>query len=35
MKVIITAFVHDYLVDQMKQRGFDVVYQPAMSYEDI
>jgi len=35
MKVIITAFVHDYLVDQMKQRDFDVVYQPAMSYEEL
>ena len=35
MKAIITAPAHEYLIDQLKQRGYDVSYQPAITYEDL
>ena len=35
MKAIITAPAHEYLIDQLKQRGYDVAYQPAITYEDL
>ena len=31
MKAIITANVHDYLIDQLKQRGYKIVYNRGFS----
>lgn len=35
MKAIITAPAHEYLIDQLKQRGYDVLYQPTINYEEL
>lgn len=35
MKAIVTAPVHEYLIDQLKQRGYDVSYQPAITHEEL
>jgi D-3-phosphoglycerate dehydrogenase len=35
MKAIITARAHDYLTDQLKQRGYQVIYQPTITYEEL
>ena len=35
MKAIITAPAHEYLVDQLKQRGYQVIYQPEITYEQL
>jgi D-3-phosphoglycerate dehydrogenase / 2-oxoglutarate reductase len=34
-KVIITGPAHNYLQEQLKQFGFDVLYEPAISYEAL
>jgi len=35
MKAIMTAPAHEYLVDQLQQRGYDVLYKPAITYEEL
>lgn len=35
MKVIVTSKVHQWLIDQLNQRGFDVFYDPAIAYEQL
>ena len=34
-KVIITAKAHELLVDTLKQKGFDVIYAPTISYDEL
>jgi D-3-phosphoglycerate dehydrogenase / 2-oxoglutarate reductase len=34
-KVIITANVHDYLKDRLKKNGFEIVYDPQMTYGQL
>jgi D-3-phosphoglycerate dehydrogenase len=35
MKAVITARAHDYLIDQLKQRGYSVDYLPTIKYEEL
>ena len=34
-RVIVTGKAHEYLISSLKERGFDVLYDPAISYEDL
>jgi D-3-phosphoglycerate dehydrogenase len=34
-KVIVTAKVHSYLLDELKIKGYEVLYIPAVTYEEI
>lgn len=34
-KAIITAKVHDHLRDQLSKRGYEVIYQPLITYEEL
>ncbi|PSL48789.1 D-3-phosphoglycerate dehydrogenase [Chitinophaga niastensis] len=34
-KVLITAKTHPYLVDQLENKGFEVIYQPSISHDEV
>ena len=34
-KVIITAKVHPYLLDELKTKGYEILYIPAVNYEEL
>ena len=34
-KVLVTAKTHPYLVEQLENNGYEVIYQPSISYEEV
>ena len=34
-KVLVTSKVHEYLIDRLHKQGFEVLYLPQLSYEEL
>ena len=34
-KIIISGKTHPYLMDTLQQKGYEVLYQPSITYEEL
>lgn len=34
-KVLVTSLVHEYLIERLKKHGFEVLYRPQLTYEEL